>query len=76
MYSLYHIEISKYIDPELIVLIDDVVRLMVIQIIVQSMFALSNAEGLSGTVFFSTLLYTGLGVCVYWLVFKKLVTFK
>ena len=74
--SLYNVEISKYANKEVVVLLDDIVRIAVIQVIVQSMFALSNAEGLSSKVFFSTLLYTVLGVCVYWLVFKKLISFK
>ena len=59
-------------------LINDVIRMITIQFMIQFLFYINGPDD---TVFFSIdffllLIYIILGVCVYWLVIKKLVVFK
>ena len=73
--SLYSVEVPKkeYLD-----LINDIARMVTIQVTIQILFYINNP---AETQFFSVdfillLLYVVLGVCVYWLVIKKIVIFK
>ena len=75
MESLYVINVKnkEYID-----FINDVLRMVTIQWMIQFLFYINNP---SDVVFFSAdffllLIYIILGVCVYWLIIKKLVVFK
>jgi len=74
MESLYVINVSnkEYVD-----LVNDVVRMMTIQFVIQILYCVNSDD----VPFFSLdfvllLLYVALGVCVYWMVIKKLVSFK
>lgn len=75
MNSLYVVNVpnKEYVD-----FINDVVRMLTIQWMIQFLFYINNpAEVAFFTVdFFLLILYVVLGVCVYWLVIKKLVLFK
>lgn len=75
MEALY---VIQFPNPEYIGMVEDIVRMVVIQTTIQFLYCI-NSNG--GVPFFSLdflllVIYVVLGVCVYWLVFKKLVQFK
>ena len=75
MESLYVINVP---NKEYIEFINDVIRMLTIQVMIQFLFYINNPIE---TIFFSgdfilLLIYIILGVCVYWLVIKKLIIFK
>ena len=73
MESLYTIKISK---PEYIEFINDLARMIIIQVMIQFLFYLNNPSmGFFTGEFFLLIIYICLGVCVYWLIFKKLIGF-
>lgn len=64
-------------NKEYLSLLEDVMRMVTIQITIQFLYFINN----DNVSFFSAdfvllLIYVVLGVCVYWLVIKKLVIFK
>lgn len=76
METLYVVNVP---NKEYLPFINDLVRMMTIQIMIQFLFFLNSPE--AGASFFTAdffllLIYVALGVCVYWLVIKKLVLFK
>jgi hypothetical protein len=73
--SIFELNVSKVIDREMLVTLDDILRAIVIQIIVQFMSAASGFM-FSPALFAQTVLYTILGIGVYWLVVRKVVAFK
>lgn len=74
MEALYTITLS---NPEYITLVEDIIRMVIIQTTIQFLYYINNAESAFFSVDFLLLVvYVVLGVCVYWLVFKKLVHFK
>jgi hypothetical protein len=75
MDSLYIVDVPK---KEYIPLIDDIARVVLIQISIQLLlYATDPNENQFFTAdFFLLVIYIVLGVCLYWLVFKKLVVFK
>lgn len=75
MESLYVINVP---NKEYIEFINDVIRMLTIQVMIQFLFYINNPVE---TFFFSAdffllLIYIILGVCVYWLIIKKLIIFK
>lgn len=75
MDSLYVINVP---NKEYIEFINDVIRMLTIQFMIQFLFYINNPGEVA---FFSSdflllIIYVTLGVCVYWLVIKKLVIFK
>lgn len=75
MDSLYIVNVP---NKEYVEFINDVIRMLTIQCMIQFLFYINNPSEVS---FFSTdflllIIYVTLGVCVYWLVIKKLVIFK
>lgn len=73
--SLYVVDVPK---KEYLPMIDDIARMVMIQFSIQLLLVATNPEE---NQFFSAdfillLIYIVLGVCLYWLVFKKLVVFK
>ncbi len=75
METLYVVDVPQ---KEYIGLIDDIARMVIIQFSIQLLLYATSPEE---NQFFSAdfvllLLYIILGVCLYWLVFKKLVSFK
>lgn len=76
--SIYTIDISGKWGPEYVSYINDVVRMVLLQVTLQFMFYMIDSEKYC---FFTedfgiTLLFIILGVSVYWLVFKKFIIFK
>lgn len=75
METLYVVDVPQ---KEYLGLIDDIARMVIIQFSIQLLLYATSPEE---NQFFSAdfillLLYIILGVCLYWLVFKKLVSFK
>ncbi len=72
--SLYVVNVS---NKEYVEFINDIVRMVTIQVMIQFLFSI-NSEGVAffSVDFFLLLLYIVLGVCVYWLIVKRLVMFK
>lgn len=73
MSSIYKLRLN--VDPEYIPIINDMMRMFVIQFVVNFMFYISNpvANPLFNEMFLETLLYILLGVMSYWLIVKKLI---
>lgn len=71
MESLFKIDLN--IDKEYIPLINDLIRMGVIHIVAQLLFNVSNNEKFLTTEFIQTVLYVLLGICVYWLVVRKVI---
>ena len=74
-FALLEIQISRYMDKEYIPYIEDLIRMMLIQIVIQLMFYAKDPidHPFLTSTFFELLLYISVGVSVYWLLFKKLV---
>ena len=72
---VYEYNISSKIGKEYIPMVEDLVRMTILQFIVQFMFFIRNPYeySLFDTRFIEMLLYLVLGLCVYWLLFKRLV---
>lgn len=75
MDSLYSVNVPNkdYID-----IINDIARMVTIQITIQFLFFINSPGEVA---FFSVdfilmVLYMVLGICVYWLIIKKVVVFK
>lgn len=74
MEALYTIKLG---NPEYVGMVDDIVRMVLIQVTIQFLYYINNSDvGFFTPDFFLLVLYIVLGVCVYWLIFKKLVVFK
>lgn len=75
MEGLYVIDVPQ---KEYVELINDICRMVIIQLSIQFLFFINNPSEVD---FFSEdfillVIYIVLGVCLYWLVFKKLIIFK
>jgi hypothetical protein len=74
--ALYTIDISSLLGSEYSVMFDDIVRMVLIQFTIQLMFYMSVPDKSFVTEEFVLLvLYIILGICLYWLVFKKMLKF-
>jgi len=74
MNSLYTIQVP---NKEYIGLLDDVARMVIIQMTIQFLYFINSKdnEGFLTIDFLLLLVYIIMGVCLYWLIFKKTVTF-
>lgn len=75
MESLYTVNVP---NKDYIEFINDIARMVTIQVSIQFLFFINNPNAVD---FFSAdfilmLIYMILGICVYWLIIKKLVLFK
>ena len=75
MESLYSINIP---NKDYIEFIKDIARMITIQITIQFLLFINdpNAINFFSVDFILMLVYIVLGICVYWLIIKKLVLFK
>ena len=71
MESLFKIDLD--IEKEYIPLVNDLVRMSVIHIVTQLLFNISNGESFMKAEFLQTVLFVLLGICVYWLIIRKIV---
>ena len=76
--EISEVDVTSHIGPGYIPMIEDVIRIYIIQIVVQFMLFVRSPSAFSifDSDFLENLIYIGLGMCVYWLVFKRLVKFK
>lgn len=74
MESLYTVELP---NKEYVAMMDDVMRMVIIQFTIQFLYYINNkeGEGFFSIDFILLLVYIVLGVCLYWLIFKKTVSF-
>ena len=64
-------------NKEYIPLCEDIARMLAIQITIQFLYFINNDDiPFFTSDFFLMMIYVVLGVCVYWLIIKKLVIFK
>lgn len=69
----FNLDLSDYN----ILAINDTIRMLVIQVVVQVLFVLRNPEvELLSTIFIENTLFIILGVMVYWLIFNHVIVFK
>jgi hypothetical protein len=60
-----------------ILALNDTIRMLVIQVVVQTLFILRNPEvELLSNIFIENTLFIILGVMVYWLIFNHIIVFK
>eukprot|EP00873_Tetraselmis_striata_P033968 jgi/Tetstr1/454232/TSEL_041151.t1 len=70
---MYHLRVGSYIGPEYVAVVEDVVRTLIIQLVVQALLAAIDPDsGFFSPVFWLVLGYVVLGTMVYHLVFKRL----
>lgn len=74
MESLYTVALP---NKEYVAMMDDIARMVVIQFTIQFLYFINNKDGEAFFTldFFLLLVYIVLGVCLYWLIFKKTVSF-
>ena len=73
--SLFTIDLD--IDNYSLMLVNDFMRMLVIQVVVQILICLRNDKvELFSTVFIETTLFILLGIIAYWLVFTYIISFK
>lgn len=72
------IQFDLNIDKEYIPVINDVIRMMAIQIVAQVLFVMSSKtkEKFFNEVFIQTLFFIIIGVLAYWLIVRKLIIFQ
>ena len=76
--SLYEINISNKIGAEYVGMCNDLARFIIIQFAIQLMLVTIDPSKFSifSVDFMLLLLFIVIGVLLYWLVFKKIVSFK
>ena len=75
METLYTIILD--VNPEIIPMIYDIIRIITLQIVTHSLFCMNNpAVSFLNPVFIQTIIFLSLSLVVYWLVIKKLFSFK
>lgn len=76
--SLYSINISKTLGDEYVGMFNDVSRFVIIQIAIQMMLCFMDPTRFKflSYDFMLLLFFIVIGVMLYWLVFKKIVSFK
>lgn len=72
------IQYDLNIDKEYIPVINDVIRMAVIQVVAQILFVMASKdnEKFFSEVFMQTLSFIIIGVMVYWLIIRKLFTIQ
>lgn len=76
--KIYELNVTKQLGEEYVPFVEDVMRMIIIQVIYQVMFVIRSPSAFSifDGDFIEGVFYLTIGVCVYWLVFKKLVVLK
>ena len=73
--SIFEIEVDT--STYNLVALNDTIRMLVIQVVMQILFVLRNPEvELLSNIFIENTLFIILGVMVYWLVFNHIIYFK
>lgn len=76
--TYFVLDLSSKIGADYIPMIEDMCRMVTIQVMIQVMVFLSNPGStmVATGEFFLLTMYVVLGVAMYWLVFKKVVSFE
>ena len=75
METLYTIVLD--VNPEIIPMIYDIIRIVTLQIVTHSLFCMNNPSvSFFNAVFIQTVIFLSLSLVVYWLVIKKIISFK
>jgi hypothetical protein len=76
--SLYEFKITEYVNEEYLPFLEDLVRMLILQITLNFMYFAKDPSKYPffSLEFFELVLYVCMGVTVYWLVFKSLISFK
>lgn len=71
-------ELNVNLPSEYLPFLNDLLRIIVIQLVAQIMFTLYNSTEYPflSEIFILTILFLVVGVCVYWLIIKKIVVFS
>ena len=70
--SLFNIELN--IDKEYIPLINDVIRMFIIQVVAHALFVVNNKNvGFFDKNFLQMLIFILLGIATYWMIVRKIV---
>lgn len=74
--ALFEFEIP--LSDEYMPFLDDLIRVVIIQLVTQFMFYMYNSDDypLFNESFFLTMVFLMLGVCAYWLIVKKIIFVK
>jgi len=65
------------VDPIIITMIYDIIRIITLQIVTHSLFCINNPSVFFfNSIFIQTVIFLSLSLVVYWLVIKKLFSFK
>lgn len=75
MESLYKINLD--VDKEYIPMINDIVRMAIIQLVAQTLFYMISPDKISllSGAFIKTLIFICIGIVVYWLLVRKIIIF-
>lgn len=73
--SLMEFNLTKYVDQEYLPFVDDVVRMVLLQFIIQFMYFSKDpsSNAFFTLEFFELTMYIVIAVSVYWLIFKKVI---
>ena len=75
--TLYTLQVSQVLGPDSVPVLEDIMRMVCIQVMIQGMFAMSHPSlSFATPEFAAMLLYIILGVAFYWLVLRRLVRFQ
>ena len=75
MNSIYNIDLP--FDNDIINMIYDILKFSSIQLTTHLLFCLNNSSmSIFNMIFFQTLIFISLGLMVYWLIIRKLISFK
>ena len=75
--ALFNVDISSKIGKEYVIVIDDIMRMMTIQFVIQLMLFVSGAtDEFFSAEYVLISVYIILGVAMYWLVLRNLVKFN
>ena len=75
MNSIYNIDIN--FNNDIINMIYDIIKFSTIQLITHLLFCFNNSSiSFFNLFFFQTVIFISLGLMVYWLIIRKLISFK
>ena len=70
-------EIPIDIEPDNIIILNDVIRMTTIQVVAHLLFSITDSSvNFLNTLFIKTLIFIIIGVATYWLFIKKIIKFK
>lgn len=71
MEALFEIDLD--IEKEYLPMVNDLIRMSIIQLVAQLLFSITSSEKFFSTIFLQTFIYLLIGIAVYWLIIRKIV---